>query len=156
MQKSARTISVNGKMHKVDVDDDTPLLWVLRDVLQLTGTKFGCGSGLCGACTVHIGGDARFACQTAISEVGTAQIVTIEGAQALPKGQSVQNAWIAEDVVQCGYCQPGQIMRAIALLQANAKPSDDEIREGMSSNVCRCGCYTRIHAAVKAASEASV
>ena len=148
-----RTLTINGKLHNVDVDPDTPLLWVLRDILHLTGTKFGCGSGLCGACTVHVGGEARFACETAIEEVGSDEVVTIEAAHTLAVGQRVQLAWINTDVVQCGYCQPGQIMRAIALLQKNPNPSDADIRDGMAPNICRCGCYPRIHAAVRVAAE---
>ncbi|HEX7741985.1 MAG TPA: (2Fe-2S)-binding protein [Sphingobium sp.] len=147
-------LNINGAEKRVDVDDDTPLLWVLRDVLHLNGTKFGCGSGLCGACTVHVDGEAQFACQTAVGGVGSAKIVTIEGAGETPLGQTVQQAWVDTDVVQCGYCQPGQIMRAIALLKQNPHPSDEDIRDGMSTNICRCGCYPRIHKAVKAAAEA--
>ena len=151
-----RTLNINGADHKVDVDDDMPLLWILRDVLHMTGTKFGCGSALCGACTVHVDGEAQFACQTPLESLGeNSRITTIEGARDLPFGAAVQEAWIATDVVQCGYCQPGQIMRAIALLHGNANPSDEEIRTGMAPNICRCGCYPRIQAAIRAAAEAA-
>ncbi len=145
----AITINVNGKDRKVDVDEDMPLLWVLRDVLHMNGTKFGCGAGLCGACTVHIDGEAQFACQTPIATVGSAKVTTIEAMQASPVGRAVQQAWIDRDVVQCGYCQPGQIMRASALLQKTPNPSEEEIRSTMSANLCRCGCYTRIYAAIR-------
>jgi aerobic-type carbon monoxide dehydrogenase small subunit (CoxS/CutS family) len=145
-------ILVNGTRHEVDVDEDTPLLWVLRDSLGLTGTKFGCGVALCGACTVHLDGKAVRSCRTPVSAVGERAVTTIEGvsAQGLT---AVQRAWIEEDVVQCGYCQPGQVMAASALLAANPDPSDAEIDRAMSRNICRCGVYKRIRKAVHRAAE---
>ena len=142
------TINVNGKDRTVDVEEDMPLLWVIRDVLAMPGTKFGCGAGLCGACTVHVDGEATFACQTPISAVGTAKVTTIEAMQDTPIGKAVQEAWVEADVVQCGYCQPGQIMRAAALLAKTPKPDDAQIDAVMSANLCRCGCYPRIRAAI--------
>jgi isoquinoline 1-oxidoreductase alpha subunit len=142
------TVNVNGVDHQVDVDDDMPLLWVVRDVLGMTGTKFGCGAGLCGACTVHIDGEAQFACQTPIASVGTSKVTTIEAMKDSPIGKAVQEAWIDTDVVQCGYCQPGQIMRACAMIAKNPQPTDAEIDEVMYTNLCRCGCYPRIRAAI--------
>ncbi|HJV94831.1 MAG TPA: (2Fe-2S)-binding protein [Albitalea sp.] len=139
---------LNGKPAKVDVADDTPLLWVLRDTLQLTGTKFGCGAALCGACTVHVDGVATRSCTTPISAVAGKKVTTIEAIGATPVGKKVQTAWLALDVPQCGYCQSGQIMSATALLSANPKPSDAEIDAAMSGNICRCGTYSRIRAAV--------
>lgn len=149
------TISVNGEDRTVDVDEDMPLLWVLRDVIGMTGTKFGCGAGLCGACTVHIDGEAQFACQTPVGSVGTAKIATIEAMQDTPAGKAMQDAWIAADVVQCGYCQPGQIMRATALLAKSPNPTDAQIDEVMYANLCRCGCYPRIRAAIHQAAKAA-
>lgn len=142
------TINVNGSEQTVDVDDDMPLLWVLRDVVGMMGTKFGCGAGLCGACTVHINGEAQFACQTPISAVGASKVSTIEAMKDTPVGKAVQEAWVEADVVQCGYCQPGQIMRATALLAKSPHPTDAEIDEVMYANLCRCGCYPRIRAAI--------
>jgi isoquinoline 1-oxidoreductase alpha subunit len=151
------TINVNGKDRTVDVEEDMPLLWVIRDVLAMPGTKFGCGAGLCGACTVHVDGEATFACQTPISAVGTAKVTTIEAMQDTPIGKAVQEAWVEADVVQCGYCQPGQIMRAAALLAKTPKPDDAQIDEVMSANLCRCGCYPRIRAAIhRAAAQGAV
>ena len=144
-------IEVNGDTHQVDVDGDTPLLWVLRDVLGMTGTKFGCGMALCGACTVHIDGVATRSCVTAIDSVGTSKITTIEAIGATPLGARIQKAWLDREVVQCGYCQSGQIMSAAALLKDTPKPSDDDIDAAMSGNVCRCGTYQRIRAAIKQA-----
>jgi isoquinoline 1-oxidoreductase alpha subunit len=141
-------IQVNGVVHEIDVDDDTPLLWVLRDVLGMTGTKFGCGMALCGACTVHIDGTATRSCVTPISSVGKGAVVTIEAIGKTAQGRALQKAWIDLDVVQCGYCQSGQIMSAAALLTGTPKPSDTEIDAGMSGNVCRCGTYLRIRAAI--------
>lgn len=146
-------VNVNGSDRNIDVDGDMPLLWVLRDVLAMPGTKFGCGAGLCGACTVHIDGEAHFACQTQISDVGKRHVTTIEAVQKGAVGQAVAKAWIDADVVQCGYCQPGQIMRAAALLSANSKPTTEEIDEAMSANLCRCGTYVRIRAAVQNAAK---
>ncbi len=145
------TINVNGQSRTVDVEADTPLLWVLRDELDMKGSKFGCGMGLCGACTVHINGRPTRACITPISNVGTAAITTIEGIGATDVGKKVQEAWLALDVMQCGYCQAGQIMAASALLASNPKPTDQDIDDAMSGNICRCATYTRIRAAIKQA-----
>ena len=146
----AISFSVNGKQQTVDVSQDTPLLWVLRDTLGLTGTKFGCGKALCGACTVHLNGMAVRSCQTPVGSVGGQKITTIEG---LGGKHPVQKAWIALDVPQCGYCQPGQMMSASALLANNKNPSDADIDAAMSGNICRCGTYPRIRAAIKAAAK---
>jgi len=145
-------LNINGKSVDVDVDPEMPLLWVLRDVLGLTGTKFGCGMALCGACTVHLGGQAVRSCQTPISAVADQPITTIEG---LSKDRShpVQQAWIELDVPQCGYCQSGQIMSASALLATKPKPSDADIDAAMAGNICRCGTYQRIRAAIHRAAE---
>jgi len=142
------SIKVNETEHKVDVDDDTPLLWVLRDVLGLTGTKFGCGLALCGACTVHVDGVPRRSCITPVGSVGNGAVTTIEAVSATPEGKALQQAWVDLDVVQCGYCQGGQIMSAAALLQSTPKPTNDDIDAAMSGNVCRCGTYQRIRAAI--------
>ncbi len=145
------TFSVNGHSKSVDVDPDTPLLWVLRDHLGMTGTKFGCGLGVCGACTIHMDGQAQRACQIPISQVGAQKVTTIEGLSA--KGDHpVQKAWIACDVSQCGYCQPGQIMSAVDLLRRHPKPTNAQIDEGMHENLCRCGTYQRIKQAIEMAS----
>ncbi len=141
-------LNINGHARTVQADPDTPLLWVLRDELHLTGTKYGCGIAQCGACTVHLDGTPTRACVTPISAVGAAKITTIEG---LGGGHPVQQAWIAHDVPQCGYCQSGQIMAAAALLKTHPKPTDDDIDAAMSGNICRCGTYQRIRAAIKAA-----
>lgn len=146
----AISFTVNGKQQTVDVSQDTPLLWVLRDTLGLTGTKFGCGKALCGACTVHLNGMAVRSCQTPVGSVGGQKITTIEG---LGGKHPVQKAWIALDVPQCGYCQPGQMMSASALLANNKNPSDADIDAAMSGNICRCGTYPRIRAAIKAAAK---
>jgi isoquinoline 1-oxidoreductase subunit alpha len=145
------TINVNGTPHTVDVEGDTPLLWVLRDTLDLKGSKFGCGMGLCGACTVHVDGHAIRSCITPVSMVGQAKITTIEGVGDTPVGKKVQEAWLAADVVQCGYCQAGQIMSATALLHDKPKPTDQDIDDAMSGNICRCATYNRIRAAIKQA-----
>jgi isoquinoline 1-oxidoreductase subunit alpha len=147
------SVSINGQTRRVDVEPDTPLLWVLRDTLDLTGTKYGCGLGVCGACTVHIDGEAARSCTVPVSTVGTRRVTTIEGLS--PDGSHpVQRAWIAEDVAQCGYCQPGQIMQAAALLSKTPKPSDAEIDAGMRDNICRCGTYQRVRRAIhRAAAE---
>jgi isoquinoline 1-oxidoreductase alpha subunit len=145
------TLNVNAESRNVDVDPQTPLLWVLRDDLDLKGTKFGCGMSLCGACTVHVDGAPIRACVTPVSSVGAARITTIEGVGATPVGARVQAAWLDVDVVQCGYCQAGQIMAATALLARNAAPSDTEIEAAMAGNICRCGTYNRIRAAIKRA-----
>ena len=144
----ATNIEVNGTVHRVDVDDDTPLLWVLRDVLGMTGTKFGCGIALCGACTVHVNGTPRRACVTPVGTLGGKAITTIESVGETGQGKALQAAWLDLEVVQCGYCQSGQIMSAAALLKAIAKPTDADIDAAMSGNVCRCGTYQRIRAAI--------
>lgn len=149
------SVKVNGKKHSVDVDDDTPLLWVLRDVLGMTGTKFGCGKSLCGACTVHVDGVATRSCVTPVASVGTSEITTIEAVGATDPGARVQKAWLDVEVVQCGYCQSGQIMSAAALLATNPNPSDADIDDAMSGNVCRCGTYPRIRAAIKQAAQSA-
>ena len=146
-----RVLTINGFSRVVDMPDDTPLLWVIREHLQMTGTKFGCGTGLCGACTVHMNGDAIRSCQTSLEEAAGQEIITIEGLD--PAGNHpVQRAWIAEQVPQCGYCQSGQIMQASALLQKNPNPSDAEIGKAMNGNLCRCMTYVRIKKAIKRAS----
>ena len=142
------SIKVNETEHRVDVDDDTPLLWVLRDVLGLTGTKFGCGLALCGACTVHVDGVPRRSCIAPVGSVGNGAVTTIEAVSATPEGKALQQAWVDLDVVQCGYCQSGQIMSAAALLKSTPKPTNDDIDAAMSGNVCRCGTYQRIRAAI--------
>lgn len=142
------TLNINNKDLRVDVAPDTPLLWVLRDSLQLTGTKFGCGMSLCGACTVHLNGQPVRSCVTPVSAAVEAKIVTIEGVGETPTGKVVQEAWQRLDVVQCGYCQSGQIMSAVALLQTNRSPSDTDIDRTMGGNVCRCATYVRIRAAI--------
>ena len=145
------TPTINGKPHTVDAPDDMPLLWVLRDIVGLTGTKYGCGMALCGACTVHVDGKAVRSCQVPISDVGNRKVTTIEGVGATPSGMAVQAAWRAGEVAQCGYCQPGQIMAATALLAAMPRPDDAAIDAAMAGNVCRCGTYPRIRAAIKVA-----
>jgi isoquinoline 1-oxidoreductase subunit alpha len=142
------TLNVNGALHSLDVSPDTPLLWVVRDHLKLTGSKFGCGEGLCGACTVHVDGQPRRSCITTVSEVAGKKITTIEG---IPENNPVKRAWLAEEVSQCGYCQPGQIMSALSLLARTPHPSDTEIVRAMSGNLCRCGTYGRIRRAIHAA-----
>jgi isoquinoline 1-oxidoreductase alpha subunit len=148
-------IKVNGAERGVDVDGDTPLLWVLRDVLGMTGTKFGCGLALCGACTVHLNGIATRSCVTTVDSVGNAAITTIEAIGATASGRKIQRAWLDLEVVQCGYCQSGQIMSASALLATNPHPSDSDIDDAMSGNICRCGTYVRIREAIKRAAESS-
>jgi isoquinoline 1-oxidoreductase alpha subunit len=145
-------LNVNGQHKEVQVDPSTPLLWVLREELKMTGTKYGCGISVCGACTVHLGGVPTRSCVVPISLVGDRPIVTIEGIGADRVGRVVQEAWVERDVVQCGYCQSGQIMSACALLRANPKPSDRDIEESMGGNLCRCGAYVRIRQAIKDAS----
>ncbi len=148
-------IEVNGEKRAADVDGDTPLLWVLRDVLGMTGTKFGCGKALCGACTVHIDGNATRSCITPIDSVGDSKITTIEAIGATLIGAHVQKAWLEHEVPQCGYCQSGQIMSAAALLAQMPHPTDAEIDEAMSGNVCRCGTYLRIREAIKEAAQSN-
>ena len=147
----AYTVKVNGMDHVVDVDGDAPLLWVLRDILGLTGTKFGCGMALCGACTVHLDGQPIRSCKTPIESVGKAPITTIEAIGDTPTGKTIQDAWLDLEVVQCGYCQSGQIMTASALLASNPNPDDAAIDAAMAGNICRCGTYSRIRAAIKQA-----
>ena len=144
-------LSINGKTREFDLADDVPLLWALRDDAHMTGTKFGCGMGLCGACTVHIDGVATRSCVLPISSVRGKKITTIEAVSSIPAGRAVQAAWLSKEVVQCGYCQSGQIMSATAMLMKNKSPSDADIDAAMSGNVCRCGTYQRIRAAIKEA-----
>jgi isoquinoline 1-oxidoreductase subunit alpha len=146
-------LTVNGRQQSVTVDPGTPLLWVLRDDLKMTGTKYGCGIAACGACTVHVGGVATRSCVVPVSLIGDRPIVTIEALDQDPIGRAVQDAWVSHDVVQCGYCQSGQIMSAVALLKANRKPTDRNIEESMGGNVCRCGTYVRIREAIKMAAQ---
>ncbi|OOO17743.1 (2Fe-2S)-binding protein [Rhizobium sophoriradicis] len=146
------TVQINGRTHSVDLDGDTPLLWVIRDILGMTGTKFGCGQALCGACTVHVDGAPTRSCITSIEMVGDSQITTIEALDTLAHGKALQQAWIELEVPQCGYCQSGQLMSAAALLAENPRPTDEDINDAMSGNVCRCGTYQRIRAAIKQAS----
>ena len=149
------TLNVNGKNHEVDVDPDTPLLWAIRDGIGLTGTKYGCGIAMCGACTVHIDGKAARACSVPVSAAAGKRITTIENVGATKVGKAVQSAWEKLDVVQCGYCQSGQIMSAAALLAEKPKPTDADIDAGMAGNVCRCATYVRIRAAIKEASRSA-
>ena len=145
-------LNVNGRAVSLDADPDMPLLWAVREELQLTGAKFGCGAAQCGACTMHVGGTAIRSCLTPISSV-QGPVVTIEGIANDKIGQAVQAAWVAHDVAQCGYCQSGQVMSAVALLKGNKKPTDAQIDAAMAGNICRCGTYTRIRAAIHAAAE---
>lgn len=145
------TINVNGNEHTLDVDDDTPLLWAIRDVIGMTGSKFGCGMGLCGACTMHLNGEPIRSCITPVSVVVGKEITTIEVIAETEIGQRIQQAWLALDVPQCGYCQSGQIMTATALLSKKQQPSDSEIDNAMSGNICRCGTYPRIKKGIKMA-----
>src|ERR1700751_3256043 len=149
----AFTIKVNGNTHNGDVDGDTPLLWVLRDVLGMTGTKFGCGMALCGACTVHIDGAPTRSCITPVASIGKSEITTIEAIGTTAAGAKIQKAWLDREVVQCGYCQSGQIMSALALLARNPHPTDSDIDDAMSGNICRCGTYVRIREAIKRAAK---
>lgn len=150
------TLQVNGKKHSIDVDPTTPMLWVLRDHLNLIGTKYGCGVGSCGACTIHLNGRALKSCQLPVSAVGTQAIATIEGIGGAEEAlHPVQKAWLELDVAQCGYCQTGQIMAAISLLKTKPNPTDDDIESAMTGNICRCGTYTRIKAAIKLAAQSS-
>lgn len=144
-------LTVNGKQREVTVDPSTPLLWVLREELKMTGTKYGCGVSACGACTVHLDGVATRSCMVPVSLVGKRPVVTIEVMSEDPVGRVVQDAWVSEDVVQCGYCQSGQIMTAVALLKHTPRPTDTNIEESMGGNICRCGTYVRIREAIKLA-----
>src|SRR5439155_11806242 len=146
-----QTLTINGKARSVDVDDDTPLLWVIRDVLGMTGTKFGCGMALCGACTVHVDGKPVRSCMLPVGALNGRAITTIEGVGATPVGAKVQKAWLDLEVVQCGYCQPGQIMSAAALLASTPNPDDSDIDAAMAGNICRCGTDVRIRAAIRQA-----
>ncbi|QIG92966.1 MULTISPECIES: (2Fe-2S)-binding protein [unclassified Bradyrhizobium] len=146
-------LTINGLSHSVDADGDTPLLWVLRDVLGMTGTKFGCGMALCGACTVHLDDAAVRSCITTIDSVGDSKITTIEAVGTTPAGKKIQDAWLAHEVPQCGYCQSGQIMSASALLASKPQPTDADIDDAMSGNICRCGTYVRIREAIKQAAQ---
>ena len=150
----AFTVNVNGSPRSVDVDGDTPLLWVLRDVLGMTGTKFGCGMALCGACTVHIDGSPVRSCITTIDSIGDSKVTTIEAIGSTPAGAKIQQAWLENQVPQCGYCQSGQIMSASALLASNTHPTDSDIDDAMRGNICRCGTYVRIREAIKLAAQA--
>src|SRR5271165_7649975 len=145
------TLQINGMAQTVEADPEMPLLWVLRDLLDLKGTKFGCGKSFCGACTVHLNGTATRSCVTPISAVGSAAITTVEGIGTTPTGRAVQEAWLAVDVVQCGYCQAGQIMSATALLNKKPHPTDADIDQAMAGNICRCATYNRIRMAIKQA-----
>jgi isoquinoline 1-oxidoreductase subunit alpha len=149
------TLRINGLEHELDVPDDMPLLWVLRDVVGLTGTKFGCGVALCGACTVHLDGRPIRSCITPVANVVGKSVTTIEAIGKTASGEKIQKAWLNVEVVQCGYCQPGQIMSAAALIESNPNPSDADIDAAMSGNICRCGTYTRIRAAIKQASQSA-
>ena len=149
-------VTINGRRYELDLPPDTPLLWVLRDEIGLTGTKFGCGMALCGACTVHLDGQAVRSCLTPLSAAANKKITTIEGIGADQVGKAVQTAWIEINVPQCGYCQAGQIMSATALLKRNPKPSDADIDAGMAGNICRCGTYLRIRSAIKQAASLQV
>ena len=146
-------LSVNKKSYEVDAPPDMPLLWVIRDKLRLTGTKYGCGAAQCGACTVHLNGDAVRSCITPVSRADVQEIITIEGISEDVTGKRLQKAWIEEDVPQCGYCQSGQIMAAAVLLRAKARPTDNDIDLGMAGNICRCGTYQRIRKAIHRAAE---
>lgn len=146
-----QTVNINGKPVAIDADPEMPLLWALRDVLGLTGTKFGCGAAYCGACTVHLDGVPVRSCQTPVGSIGKARITTIEGLSASAVGRKLQDAWVALDVPQCGYCQAGQLMTAAALLAETPKPNDEQIDAAMNGNLCRCATYTRIRAAIKQA-----
>jgi isoquinoline 1-oxidoreductase alpha subunit len=145
------TIKVNGTTHSVDVDGDTPILWILRDVLGMTGTKFGCGMALCGACTVQVDSNPTRSCITPIDSIGSSEITTIEAIGATAAGAKIQKAWLDREVPQCGYCQSGQIMSAAALLASNPQPTDSDIDGAMSGNICRCGTYIRVRDAIKQA-----
>ena len=147
------SFTINGSRHQIDAPGDMPLLWVIRDIIGLKGTKFGCGMGLCGACTVHLNGNAVRSCQTSLAATAGGVVTTIEGVTAIPLGSKIKHAWKELDVPQCGYCQPGQIMSATALLMSNTTPSDSDINAAMTGNICRCGTYDRIRKAIHLAAE---
>ena len=149
------TLRINNQAHELDVPDDMPLLWALRDIVGLTGTKFGCGVALCGACTVHLDGRPIRSCITHVASVVGKKVTTIEAIGDTPSGKKIQRAWLNVEVIQCGYCQSGQIMSAAALIESNPNPSDAEIDAAMSGNICRCGTYPRIRAAIKQASQSA-
>jgi isoquinoline 1-oxidoreductase alpha subunit len=151
----AITLDINGTAHSIDADGDTPLLWALRDILGMTGTKFGCGIAQCGACTVHVDGQAIRSCITSIDSIGSSKITTIEAIGGTEAGAKIQKAWLDLEVVQCGYCQSGQIMSASALLASNPNPTDGDIDDAMAGNICRCGTYVRIREAIKQAAASS-
>jgi isoquinoline 1-oxidoreductase subunit alpha len=144
-------VTINGETRQLDVPDDMPLLWALRQELGMVGTKFGCGAGLCGACTVHVDGVATRSCSTPVGSLAGKQVTTIEALEQTPVGRALQKAWLEEDVMQCGYCQAGQLMSASALLAKNANPSEQEIDSAMQGNICRCACYVRIKSAIQLA-----
>ncbi len=144
----AFSVTINGETREIDAPAEMPLLWALRQELGMTGTKFGCGIGMCGACTVHVDGQATRSCALPVGSIGDRQVTTIEHLGQTPVGQALQQAWLDEDVMQCGYCQAGQLMTATALLNRNPSPSDTEISSAMQGNICRCACYTRIHRAI--------
>ena len=146
-------VTINGETRELDVPDEMPLLWALRQELGMVGTKFGCGMGLCGACTVHVDGNAVRSCSTPVGSLAGKKITTIEALEQTPVGQALQQAWLDEDVMQCGYCQAGQLMSASALLAKNANPSEQEIDSAMQGNICRCACYTRIKSAIQLAAK---
>jgi isoquinoline 1-oxidoreductase alpha subunit len=147
-------VTINGETRNLDVPDEMPLLWALRQELGMVGTKFGCGMGLCGACTVHVDGAAVRSCSTPVGSLAGKTVTTIEALEQTPVGQALQQAWLDEDVMQCGYCQAGQLMSASALLAKNPSPSDNEIESAMQGNICRCACYTRIKTAIQVAAKA--
>lgn len=144
----AYVVTINGEAREIDAPGDMPLLWVLRGELDMPGTKFGCGIGMCGACTVHIDGKATRSCVMPLDAIGDSEVSTIEQLEATPVGQALQKVWLDDDVMQCGYCQAGQLMNATALLNATPSPDDEEITSAMQGNICRCACYTRIHKAI--------
>ena len=146
-------VTINGETRELDVPDEMPLLWALRQELGMVGTKFGCGMGLCGACTVHVDGAAVRSCTTPVGSLAGKKITTIEALEQTPVGQALQQAWLDEDVMQCGYCQAGQLMSASALLAKNPNPSENEIESAMQGNICRCACYTRIKSAIQLAAK---
>ncbi len=149
----AFSVTINGETREIDAPEDMPLLWALRNELGMTGTKFGCGIGMCGACTVHLDGVATRSCALPVGAIGDREVSTVEHLETTPVGQALQAAWLEEDVMQCGYCQAGQLMTATALLNNNPSPSDQEIDNAMRGNICRCACYTRIRTAIAQAAE---